>query len=183
VYNGGGNVTINGGNVPNGKKVTIYIIGNARITSDIAYAGSNGVWPNVNQIPQIKIVVQGVLHIDAGVNRLDGVYAAVPDNNNFMNVNNSYANPRPGTISTCSNVFTVRNPGSIAPFLNACDETLEVNGSLSGNHIFLLRAIGTMSNGPAAESFKFSPEVWLVPNDNSTIDPSYQSIVGLPPVL
>lgn len=185
IYSHTGNLTINASTLSAGKKVTIYVSGNVRIAGDIVYGGANSTWADTTQIPMFKLVAKGTIHITNTVNRIDGTYVAVPDTPGYTAFLNSYAAPRAGTISTCSsNVgYAVLNPAAGAAMINACNRRLEVNGSLAANQIFFLRTWRTMSSGEPAEVINFNPETWLAPAGSKGIDPTYQSIVGLPPVL
>jgi hypothetical protein len=183
-----GNLTIGPSNIGNGKRATIYVDGDVNIRGDIKYGAGNPSWGTTSDIPMLQLIVKGVIYIDDSVSQLDGTYVAVPDAgyDKAPSGTNTYANPIKGTISTCSNGFSVRSPAvdpaGLPAMISACNNQLVVNGTFAADQIFFLRTFGTM-NGQPAEQFNFSPEVWLAPSGTGTIDPTYKSIVGLPPVL
>mgnify|MGYP000530614208 CR=1 FL=1 len=190
VYMHTGPLTINPSNINPGTRLTIYVDGDVSIRGPLGIRYSGGAdptWANPSQIPVFRLIVRGTIHIDPSVDRLDGTYVAVPEDSAYPTRVNGYSAAllKRGTISTCSNGFTVLNPLAMpAPMIDACNNNpLTVNGSFVANHIFFLRTSGTMSLGPPAEVFNFSPETWLAPANDGSIDPSYQSVVGLPPVL
>lgn len=172
------------GGVPNGTHVTIYVDGDVSINTDIKDASTT--WLTPNDIPSFKLVAKGRIFIDSSVSELDGNFIAVPDTGYESTANrNSYASPMKGTISTCSLGFAVVAPtvSPVQPMLNTCNNPLAFYGTVAAYQIFLLRTYGSMSHTGPTEQFNLSPEVWLAPDTNSTVDPAYKSIVGLPPVL
>lgn len=182
VYVRTGDLTINPSNIGANTHLTIYVTGDVAIKGNIKYAGNaNPTWASPTEIPSFKLVVQGRIFIDANVDQLDGVYVAVPTSG-YETANNSMNDPLSGTISTCSSGFSVLNPANTAN-IGPCRRTLVVNGSFAANTVYFLRTIGSMSSGQPAEQFNYNPEVWLAPDGQGTIDPAYQSVVGLPPVL
>ena len=179
-----GDITINPSNIGDGSRLTVYVRGNVYIKGDIKYGGGNNPsWTNVTRIPVFKLIVHGVIHIDSKVERLDGTYVAVP-NAGYTTVTNSFANPQPGTISTCSDAGdSIVNPvDEVAKYSNECRRVLEINGSLAANQIFFLRTAGDVGAGHA-EVINYGPEVWLAPLGGRAIGSDYQSIISLPPVL
>jgi hypothetical protein len=175
-------VTINGGNIPNGKHITIYVTGNVSITGPITYASTS--WATTDEIPSFKLVVNGSIFIGNTVSQLAGDYVAVP-NAGYHTMPNPFNNVKPGTIVTCSVGTTPQTPAtaSISAIVNGCNHQLTVYGSFSANQVWLLRTWGTMGSNVPAEQFIQGPESWLSTGDSGSIDPSYKSIVGLPPVL
>lgn len=184
VYSHPGNLTISRSTLAANKKLTIYVSGDVRIADDIWFGGAFPTWSSLTEIPTFKLIVRGTIHIGSNVNRIDGSYVAVPATSNYTTLSNNYSPVQPGTISTCSSGFTVLNP-AVAPvsMISSCNRRLEVNGSLSANQILFLRTFGTLTGGPSAEVINYTPEMWLAPTQTDRIDPTYQSVVGLPPVL
>jgi hypothetical protein len=183
VYNGGGNLTINGGQISNGVRITLYVYGDVSITDRIVYAG-NGGWNKLEQYPNFTLVVLGSIFIKPSVTELNGVYVAIPATNYVTPaVKNDFANPQQGTITTCANNFTGYTPANIAADNNLCNNRLLVVGSFVANHIFLLRSYGSVATNAPAEIFQYSPELWLAPTSDGQVGDTYEAVVGLPPVL
>ncbi len=170
--------------IPAGRHVTLYIDGNVSLAGDITYQG--GTYTDRNDIPSFKLIVHGVIYIDNSVRNLDGFYAAIPDAS-YSTLSQSLASPRAGTITTCSNGFAPINPlGAGVNMRVSCGNSLTVNGAVAANQLWLLRTSGTLSTYSPAETFDYTPEVWLAPASGGTgidTNQNYQSVVGLPPVL
>jgi hypothetical protein len=175
-YAANGNVTLNGGNVNPGNKISVYVNGDVYINSDISYVGS---WNNTN-IPLFELVVKGNIYVSSNVHRLDGVFIS-----------------QGGTIYTCATGFAAIDITDGA-FFNTCHSKLTVNGAFIADSIELLRTIASLGKSAAgetstaagvgnnaAEVFNFNPSLWMVqPIDdgNGTVD-NYDAITSLPPVL
>lgn len=184
-YMHSGDLTIRSSTISSGTQLTVYVAGDVIIRESIVYGGgSNPSWANLGAMPNFKLIVQGTIHVDPSVDRLDGTYVAVPSGSNYPTATNSFTSPLDGTISTCSTGTTVLYPRTpLGPNIgSACRQLLTVNGSFIANHIFLLRSEGTAGSGQAAEVFNYSPEVWLAPSGDADFG-GYESIIGLPPVL
>lgn len=180
-----GNLTIGNSLIQDSRRLTLYVVGDVNITGNISYQNNGASWTSLAQIPNFKLIVHGRIFINAGINQMDGTYVAVPDNN-YTGPGatlNTFANPQRGTISTCSSGFSSHSPATIAANPAPCSSTLTVNGSLAANQIFFLRSNGSVVTGQPSEIINYNPEVWLAPSGNATINPFYQSITGLPPVL
>lgn len=180
-----GNLTIGASTINDNTRLTLYVDGDVNITGNISYQNNGNNWTSLAQIPNFKLIVHGRIFINSNVAALDGTYAAVPDNNYTgpSATQNTYANPQRGTISTCSSGFSTHNPATIAANPAVCGSTLTVNGSLAANQVFFLRTNGSVVNGTPSEVINYSPEMWLSPSVDATVDSFYQSITGLPPVL
>lgn len=174
-YGDAGNVTLAGGTVSPGERITVYVDGDVLITGDISYAGN---W-SVDQLPFFRLVVQGNIYIDKDVSRVDGLYIAQPDAAGG------------GTIFTCAD-------GAFAPpdlddeLLTSCDNKLTVNGSFLASDIQLLRTNGTVRQSNAAEpntspnigeTFNYNPLMWIPRSEASGAPLQYDSITSLPPIL
>lgn len=176
-----GNVTIGPQTIPNcdgtndtACKQVIYVRGNVYITGNIVFSGGSSGYAGLAAIPSYSIVVTGNIYIAPGVTQLDGFYIAQPTNAAATN----------GVIYTCAP----------APFTSAaldrnllanCGTALTVNGSFIGRQVWLLRASGSVSGAPA-ETFNYSPELWLsAPFGNGLTESNgnYDAITSLPPVL
>ncbi len=173
-------VSLTGGNVNPGNKISVYVNGDVYITSDITYPGS---W-NMGNIPLFELVVKGNIYVSSNVHRLDGVYIAQRNGASG------------GTIYTCATSaapITLTN----GAFYNTCNSKLTVNGAFVAGSIELDRtkaslkqsstgetsdANGNGTNG--AEVFNFNPSLWMVqPLDTSGTVDNYDAITSLPPVL
>ena len=193
IYYVNGSLTLNSVIIPAGKHITVYVKGDVAIAGDISYA----LYGSRKDIPSFKLIVNGTIFIGAGVNKLDGTYAAIPDTDAFTaGLNggpsiNDFGNPNAGTIATCSQStalpFKSYNPleFTINGMATACNKQLVVTGSLVAEQIWLLRTYGTLDGAPVApaEVLNYSPEVWLSGDTGSVRAGDYQSIIGLPPVL
>jgi hypothetical protein len=185
VYRRTGPLTIDSGVIAQNRHVTIYVEGNVYIRGNITYQnGGAGNWASLASIPVFKLIVHGTIFVDQSVTQLDGTYVAVPDPG-YLSAGNSLASPISGTISTCSTGFASRNPSSppASATISGCNRQLVVNGTFAANQLFLLRTNNTRGDGVPAEIFNYGPENWIAPGDNTHLDPTYQSIMALPPVL
>lgn len=178
-----GNLSIGNTLIQSGRKLTLYVKGDVSITGDIVYQNSDGSWAATADIPNFKLIVNGRIFINASVDQLDGSYVAIP-NSNYLTAVSSFGAPASGTISTCSNGFVSYNPQLTASnnMTALCNNRLTVNGSFTANQILLLRTFGTLSSNEPAEVFNYTPELWLAPS-GVTMDGSYESMTGLPPIL
>lgn len=193
VYFRNGDLDLTGGSIQNGSHATVYVDGNVEITGPITYQNTG--WTDTSQIPTFKLIVHGAIFVDSNVDRLDGLYVAVPDHydpSDAQTTANNFVSPEPGTITTCAvrgaSPFQSYDPSTAtvggAMFTN-CNLTLTVYGSFIANQLYLNRISGTLGSNQPAEVFVQSPEMWLA--QASTIDPTtgprYQAVLGLPPVL
>jgi hypothetical protein len=173
-------ISLTGGNVNPGNKISVYVNGDVYITSDISYPGT---W-STNNMPLFELVAKGNIYISSNVHRLDGVYIAQQNG------------ATGGTIYTCA---TSAAPIAIAngAFYNTCNSKLVINGAFVSNSIELLRTAASLKQSSAgetssvtgagtnaAEVFNFNPTIWLVqPLDTSGTVDNYDAITSLPPVL
>ncbi len=177
-YSASGNVRTLGGTVSPGEKISIYISGNFYIDGNITFGGSSA----VNDIPMLRVVVQGNIFIDNDVTRLDGLFAAQPNGASG------------GAIYTCTSATApgpYAQPTLTGSLLTMCTTKLTVNGSLVAKQILQLRTIGTQRNAAAnetaaagnmAEVFNFSPGNWISQPTGEGGN-TYDAITSLPPVL
>jgi hypothetical protein len=168
-----GNITIGGQTIANSSSTATYVKGNVYITGNITFSGS---YANVGEIPSYNVIVEGNIYIAPGVTELDGLYVAEPTPAGSG-----------GTIYTCAPTpFTAQALNS-SLYNNCKANSLTFNGAVVARQLWLLRANGTVSSGPAAESVNFTPEIWLTtPPDVVTGNGgagSYDAITSLPPVL
>ena len=185
-----------GGAIPAGKKITLYVEGDATITGNITYSQTG--WTSRALIPSFKLIVHGVVYIDRSVTTLDGLYAAIPDTGYVGTPttpapHNQFSAPQNGTITTCSRVVGgVRvsyDPSKVgttdATMAADCAAKLTFNGSVAALQVWPLRTGGSTASGVAAETFNYTPEMWLSPSGSTTSggNADYQTIIGLPPVL
>jgi len=178
-YSSGPTNIVGNSNIKAANRLTIYIDGDAYISGDIKFSGA---YAKVADIPSVKIIVRGNIYIAPGVTQLDGMYIAQP----------TTATSGDGNIYTCAtNVGSpALHPYQAVPLngglYSACKTQLTVNGAFIANQVWLLRTAGSIS-GLSAETFNFTPEVWLTaPYDSSVSGSSsgkYDAITSLPPVL
>lgn len=173
-YSATGTVSISG-NVTSGKKVVLYVTGNAYISGDITYPGS---WTS-DKIPLFELIVKGNIYIDPHVKQLDGVYIAEPNGASG------------GGIYTCA---TIAGPvGLDGNLYNTCNTQLTINGLFSAAEVELMRSYGTLSqsvsgensgNTKGAEVFNYNPTLWIAqPPAISNGSSLYDAITSLPPIL
>ncbi len=176
------------------RRHTVYVDGDVFILNNLMYRTSYGA--GTASIPNFTLVVKGNIYIDNDVTQLDGTYIAQPD-----------ARSNSGRIYTCalesSGDNPVTAPTSLFTECGAQDNPassprrqLTVNGSFIAQRVVLNRTGYSLrdslfreeaNNTKAAETFKFSPEVYLSPpvfRANSTqTSGDYQYISILAPVL
>lgn len=181
-YYSSGNVSNLRGNIPNGRRVVVYVDGDVDVR-DIEYADTS--WSTLDEIPQVTVIASGNIYIHHNTTTLDGHYVAQ------------------GDIFTCAgtgsntNLTGANSSAARRAFLiNNCDNKLTINGSLKANHIHFLRINGTLADGDTfeqhdsgniAEVIRFSPEAYLTEGGGLTplpqSNPSIDSIVGRPPTF
>jgi hypothetical protein len=176
-----------------GHQVTRYVKGDVYIGSDIKVLINNVA--SIEKLPYFRLIVEGNIYIGKGVHRLDGTYVAMPT-----------SDPNSGNIYTCAT-----GNGSLEPnTLSGCEDQLVVNGAFAARSIKLLRDCGSLAyagadgaestffdaqttedeakcssgSNHAAETFNYSPELWLTKNSNTTSGEfGFDSISRLAPVL
>jgi hypothetical protein len=157
-------------NIANGSHQVIYVNGDVYIKGNIRFSGSYG---TTSAIPSFSIVARGNIYIAPNVQQLDGFYIAQP----------ASSTDTKGNIYTCANNNV---PAALDDNIRTmCGTQLVVNGSFIGRQVWLLRTYGSLT-GAAAESFNYSPELWLSApfgNNLSQTQSDYDSITSLPPVL
>lgn len=174
-YSHTGDVTITGGALPAGKRITIYVTGEAFIENNITYSGS---W-TYDTTPQFRLIVNGNLIIDNDLTQLDGLYVA------------QGTTATTGILRTCGNgpLHIVPLDGTLRD--NCNNIKLVVNGSLVGRQILPLRSLGSLSqsavaeaatSGWSAEAIVLNPALWIY-QPPSTQQTEYDAITTLPPVL
>lgn len=175
----------NSGTLGAGKKVTIFVDGNAFIGNNITYSARNSY--TADNAPKFGLVVHGSIYIAPDVSQLDGLYIAQP---NLANENAPTADT--GVIWTC-HTNTTDNPTG-AYVSQSCRNKLTFNGAVIAKQVNLLRANGDEAtanpsedagNGNIAEVFNFTPE--MVVGGGFFNPPSksgqVQNIISLPPVF
>ncbi len=169
-----------------GKSVAIYSTANDVVIKgpQIKYEGSDtsdpNAWFDPGDIPSFYVIVRGHnIYIDSSVQRLDGVFIALPDE----------VTGAGGTIYTCTNGNSLwRNtPTTAIDSLNGhCNTPLTINGAFVAKRVKFQHTFGDISNGNIAETFHYGPELWIRrPAGSSAASGtgSYDSIQSLPPVL
>jgi hypothetical protein len=184
------------GAIPAGKRVTLYVDGNVWV-GDSSYNNPGGdkqlaydtsrPWADMDQIPLIRIISRGNIYVDNNITQMDGMYVAVPNGANT------------GEIHTCARAEAtddLRNPTLDEPvFAAECRRPLLVNGAFIAKRVHLLRINGNIGNAPAApdaynsgqqaETFRFSPELYLalISQGGPTTSVEFDAIQTLPPAL
>lgn len=178
------NVTAGAVNIAAGRRITIFVNGNAYIGHNITYQ-----LDGESNVPKFALVVKGNIYIDPSVTRIDGVYIAQPAG--------SIVAADDGAIWTCHRddsypVYT--------DFISACGNPLTVNGSLIAKQVNFLRTRGDVtvaatsedslsgatSSNNIAEIVNYTPAMVVGgPFFNQPPGPTLkvQSIISLPPVF
>jgi hypothetical protein len=179
-----GPATIESKQIANSSHVSLNINGDVYIKGNVKYTNTN--WNTTDLMPSFVIKATGNIFIDKDVTQLDGTY-----------ISNK-------AIYTCAN--GVGDLPTSTTIHNTCNKQLLVYGSCMAKKVNLLRSIGDINdtdakatctnqgsriytNSCAGEVFIFSPEIYLNGTDirsstsNSTLDPTWNYIKSLPPVL
>jgi hypothetical protein len=165
--------TISGGLLTAPARIALYVNGDLTINNGITYPAT---WTSADP-PLVMVVVKGNIYINQNVHQLDGLYVA-----------------QGGTIYTCTNGGVPYNPGSITngTFNGPCNQKLVVHGAFVAQQIQLLRTNGslkqsnateTATGGFQAETFDYSPSLWMALPPNVPTVSDYDSITSLPPIL
>ncbi len=163
-------------------KITVYVDGNVNIVNNISYDTTG--W-SANDVPLFRLIVKGNIYISPGVTRLDGIYIAQP---NTPVIDDDSSNG--GYIYTCAHPPYAKPSSS--EIATSCRNNLRVTGSLVAVGFRLYKSNGTLfqatpnesANDNIAETFTYSPEVWLS-QIGTGCDPTcgIDAITSLPPVL
>lgn len=177
-----GDLTINSSTLALGSGTrVIYVNGNVTVNGFILYASANATYGNVDNIPGLRLIVQGNIYVRPGVGRMDGIYIAQPDSSG-----------NGGRFYTCA---PGSGPPSAAQVNGVCQNKLTVYGAVVADVIKLGRSSGTLdqagdtsllpsqeaAGSAAAEVFVMTPEVWLT--SDFAGNGSFDAITTLPPVL
>ncbi len=188
-----GNLTVNGGTLQPGTRVTLYVQGDVAIAGNITAASATA--GDVLSIPSLTIVACGNIAIGSGVQQLHTVLIAQARTGSAA-CDTTTPN---GQIYTCANGFSVLpvTPANYA----TCNNQLVVTGALLAQRVHFTRTFGTLSrhgsaaadflrsgNGVAnaAEVIQYNPLTWILPAgtvNSSSGPPSYDAVTTLPPVL
>ncbi len=165
------------GQVPAGKRVTLYVdgttvIGNVAGATSIAYAP--GPWATIDDIPLVKVVTRGNMYVDDNVTQIDGMYVAVQ---------NPTTAPTPsGEIHTCS--FFNAGLNLVYPSLNQsavathCGRNLTINGAFISKRVHLLRVAGNIGGYIPAQPTISAPTVTNL-SDSGDISSMEAKWIGL----
>jgi hypothetical protein len=203
------NVTCN--NIPtvinNGVSRTIFTLGSVYIDHNVTY--EPGPWANPRQIPYFRLVViGGNIYLGPDVTELDGIYVAEPSNinggpwtggtiytcsyltgalsrRNLPKVNPTGANGIPNYDTTCTKPLSI-----YGSFVAQQVEFLRTHGTLGGANtsvnnsscMVIVPALTGTNSCNSAETFDYTPEVWL-PRTTGQPSDTYTSITSLPPIL
>jgi len=182
--------------IPAGKRITIYVEGNAVIgrsnpsaVTELAYDTAVP-WTDTSQIPLIKIITLGNIYVDNDITQMDGMYVAVPDPNRPSGTDPT------GEIHTCalfSSGLNLLKESTDERIATQCRTKLTVNGAFIAKKVQLLRSIGNVPNAGIApepytsaniaEVFRFSPELYLALLSEGQPDGTFDAILSLPPAL
>jgi len=162
--------------VPAGKTITLYVKGNVYIGSNILYGSYS-----LTNVPRFNLYVQGNIFIDPNVTELHGVYVAQKDPANAANT---------GNITTCAESVNA----TTEPYSKCAKYGLKVVGAVvSEGKLILSRTRGNLSSlsdaaapggvvpNTPAETFQYSPELWL--NTSSVGNADLKAYTSLPPIL
>jgi hypothetical protein len=177
-YYHAGNVVINGGTVANSRSITLYIEGDVTITNNINYGAWSFDTANyTNNAPYLMIVAKGNIYVQNNVGLMNGLYVAQPLDDGSR-----------GSFVTCSNGSNYPDAASFIG--NNCQTQLKVQGSVVAQHVYPLRASGTLSNNTGtSETFDYLPSMAVgVPNiapnsGGASVKNDLDSISNLPPVF
>ncbi len=170
-----------GRNLGMGQTETKYIKGDVIIEDNITYAG--GMYSNIDQIPQFRLIVKGNIYIRGSVSEISGLFVAIRDEDR--------ADPT-GRFYTCGRYVNRPLPPN-GPLLRngMCNNKLTVYGAVVADQIKFSRTPGTVGNattnenyqagGDPAEVFIYTPELWL--RSGSGGRGGAASFSTLPPVL
>lgn len=170
------------GTIPAGRRVSLYVDGDVRITDNISYASTS--WTSFSDIPSFHLYVKGNVFVEADVEELTGMFVAQP------------TGAADGVITTCVNAGTNTAPAA-NQLLSTCNKRLTIYGSFVARSVRFFRSNGSLrdatsieqqaSTSGAAEVFSFSPDNYFVapePVPGSPDDTTgYDSFTGLPPIL
>lgn len=172
-YDNGAPLTLNGGVISAGTNKTIIIVvknANVYLTGgDITYGSYM-----LSTMPSFELVVYGGnIYVNSADENLEGTYIAEPSSGVG------------GSIITCSSGIGVSDNNS--SYINTCDNPLNFIGAVSAYRIEMLRTYGDAQAGSSsvpAETFTYSPEVWLPETATPSSNPPVtQSLISLPPIL
>lgn len=184
--------------IADGTRITLYVAGTTWI-GDSNYSGASGqaisydtsdAWATIDDIPFVRIITKGNIHIDNNMDSLDGMYVAIPDESP------SAVQPT-GEIYTCGlsdQLLILGNPATSDTVAN-CNRKLTVTGAFMAKRVHLLRTFGNVGSAPVApelynsanigEVFRFSPELYLamISGGYGSAVGQFDSIKTLPPAL
>lgn len=182
-YKNPSTITISG-DIPNGRRITIFVDGNVRVDGDINYASDT--WSDRSQIPFLRVVTKGDIFIESNVQKITGFLVAQPHG------------------ATGGNITTCVEPGnntvlSVDKLANKCNKKLTIDGAFAAKKVNLLRAYKSLrdasysgelnaNSSAAAEVFKFSPIHYLalpgqLIGDLDGPSSDYDYFAALPPIL
>jgi len=174
LYDCPGNVTLNGGILPAGIKVTIKTVGTVFIAGDITYAPYG-----LTDIPRLNVITNGGnIVVSSTVTAIHGVFIAQGSASKFYSC---------GSAAGVGYEYT--NLGNPTSRIGECSTNkLTVYGSVVAGQLILGRTSGswTQAGSNAAETFVHSPETWLskpLTSGTGATQTKFDSYISLPPVL
>jgi hypothetical protein len=120
---------VNGGTLSAGHNVSIFVNGDAYISSNISYADN---WPAGNA-PSFILHATGNIYIDPGVTKLAGVYIAQDKSDGSK-----------GKIYTCADTSNHFSPMQASNLYSDCNNQLVVTGSFVAKQVNLMRTFGSL---------------------------------------
>ncbi len=159
------------GTVAGGKQITIYVdSGNVLLDGDINY----GNWgfdltKHTNNAPYLAVVAKGNIHVQPNVSKIEGFFIAQPTDD-----------AKNGVFSTCSLGTSLPTTGSI---VSACRSQLTINGSVTAQHFYPLRAFGTLIASGAGERVNFTPSTIIGQPNFLPRRTGLEGLNNLPPVF
>lgn len=165
VYKRNGDLTLNGGVVGDDQHVTVIVTGDVYINGPgIRFAAPSA----LGKIPSFQLYVTGRILVSPTAGELDGFYDAQGPNGQFI---------------TCAD-----SSGGIADF-TSCNIPLTVKGAVAATQVVPNRTYGDIDGQAAfgqqnpAETFLFSPQVWLQGITGGGNVGPWDSVTSLPPIL
>ena len=187
------------GPIPLGKRINIYVKGTTVIgdtSTTVSAITYEGAWTKIDDIPLIRIITLGNMHIDNRINQMDGMFIAMPDPDRP-----SETDPT-GELHTCSSFNVGLYLTNLADTVvkneirDKCRNKLVVNGAVIAKKTRLLRINGNIGatgiqfpelydSTNIAEVFRFSPELYLALISDGYYENTgnFDSLLSLPPAM
>lgn len=145
LYVRSGNLTINGGEIPKGRKIYVRATGNITINGNLTY--SSGPYSKNSELPQLVLIsTGGNIVIQESVEKVD-----------------AWIISQNGYVSTCGAVANTGVAYSSDLNLDRCNRQLRVNGPIMTKKLYLRRTYGGGKENPGlpAEILNLRPDTYL----------------------